>query len=771
MLMTLYKSSFRLFAALCVLILPVSVVAQDYVTPTARGGAGTATNIQIVGTQRVDPQTVLSYMTFKPGDRYDRTALSASMKTLYDTGLFADIAMQEKGSTLVVEVVENPLINQVAFEGNRRVDDDALSVEVRSRARSVLNRATVQEDVDRIYEVYRRSGRFSVSVEPMMIQLDQNRVNLAFEIVEGDVSEISSIRFVGNRAFDDGDLRSAILSEESRWYRFLSSNDRYDPDRLDYDQELLRRFYLKNGYVDFTVVSAIAELSPQKDSFYVTFTVDEGERYSVGTVDVDASALENVGTDALNNHVTMETGDWYNADDIDLVVTEMTETLGDMQYAFVEVRPSLKRNIPEKQVDILFRVNPTQRVFVDKINVTGNVRTIDKVIRRELELVEGDAFNKSKLAESENNIRDLDFFENVKVQPVRGESPDQTVINVDVEEKSTGDVSIGAGFSTQDGPLADLRIRERNLLGRGQELVFGTTLAGERTQFDLSFTEPYFLERDLRAGIDLFHTTRDLQDESSYDLRNTGGRLRMGYGLSKHLSQSLTYRLEKTDIDNVGTDASRFVADQEGTRTTSAIAQRLVYDLRDSKLNPTEGYFLWMDAEFAGLGGDAEFISGKTGGSYFYPIAKNVVFNLLGEVGAIESWGSDDSVQINERYFLGGNSLRGFESSGVGPRDLDTDDSLGGNRFYRGSAEVSFPFGLYEEFGIKGHGFADVGSLWDVDDSGASVADDNSLRASVGAGISWRSPLGPIRVDFATPVQDESYDDDELFRFSFGTRF
>ena len=771
MLMMLYKLSFRILALFSLFLLPGLAAAQDFVTPTAQSASRIAGNVQIVGTQRVDPATVLSYMTIKPGDRYNRDALSHSMKALYDTGLFADISMQEKGSTLVVQVVENPLISQVVFEGNKRIDDETLAGEVRSRARSVLNRSVVQEDVDRIYEIYRRSGRFSVNVEAMMIPLDQNRVNLAFEISEGDVSEISSIRFVGNRAYDDDDLRGAILSQETRWYRFLSTNDRYDPDRLDYDQELLRRFYLKNGYVDFSVVSAVAELSPEKDSFYVTFTVDEGERYKVGAVNVDAAALDGVDPSVLSNDVSMESGDWYNADEIDEVVDEMTDTLGNMQYAFVEVRPSLKRNIPEREVDILFRVNPTQRVFVDRINITGNVRTIDKVIRREMELLEGDAFNRTKLAKSENNIRDMDFFETVTVKPVRGATPDQTEIDVTVEEKSTGDVSIGAGFSTQDGPLADLRIRERNLLGKGQELVLGTTIAGERTQFDLAFTEPYFLDRDLRAGIDVFHTTRDLQDESSYDLRNTGGGFRFGYGLSRHWSQSWRYRLEKTEIENVGSDASRFIQDQEGTRTKSSVAQRLVYDLRDSKLSPSEGYFLWLDSEFAGLGGDVEFVSGKTGGSFYYPIADEVVLNILGEVGAIEAWGSDDEVQINDRYFMGGNTLRGFENAGIGPRDLSTDDALGGNRFYRGSAEVSFPFGLYEEFGIKGHGFADVGSLWDVDDSAADVVDDDALRASVGAGISWRSPIGPIRLDFATPVKDESYDDDELFRFSFGTRF
>jgi outer membrane protein insertion porin family len=408
---------------------------------------------------------------------------------------------------------------------------------------------------------------------------------------------------------------------------------------------------------------------------------------------------------------------------------------------------------------------------VERIDIHGNVRTIDKVIRREMLLVEGDPFSRSKLAKSEQRLRDLNYFEKVEVKTTPGSAPDKTVIDIAVIEQSTGELSIGAGFSTQDGPLADLRIRERNLLGKGQDLTFATTIAGKRTEFDASFTEPYFLDRDLSAGVDVFHITRDLQDESSFDMKKTGGALRMGYPLSEKWRQGWKYRVDETEITDIDDDASRFIRDQDGKRFTSAVSQRLTYDDRDSTLFPTEGLYSWLDLEGAGLGGDAKFVSGDIGSSYFIPIyEKKVVFNLLGEVGAIHGFG-DDGVRINERYMLGGNNFRGFERGGVGPRDRDTDDALGGNVYYRGTAELTFPIGLPEEMGVAGHAFSDMGSLWDIDETGPEVIDENSFRASAGMGLSWRSPMGPLRVDFAFPIVKEDFDQEENFRFSFGTRF
>ena len=726
--------------------------------------------IKVTGTERIEPVTVLTYLNLQKGEIATQETLDSSLKALFSTGLFADVQMTENNGIVTVNVVENPIINQVAFEGNDKLEDAALQSEIQSRTRQVFTRTQVQNDVTRLYELYRRNGRFSVNIEPKVIKLDQNRVNLVFEITEGDETTISSIRFIGNERFSDDELRSELASQEKRWYNFLSSNDRYDPDRLEYDLELVRQFYLQEGYADFRVISSSSELSKDKKSFFITVTVDEGERYKVSDVSIN-SQIRNLDPNALTDRITFKVNDWYNAEEVKMTSDALTKALGDMQYAFVTVVPDVQRSRGEKTLKIVFNINESPRVFVERIDIAGNVRTLDKVLRRKIELVEGDPFNRSKLGKSEQNIRNLDYFEKVTVKTLPGSAPDKTIVDVAVSEKSTGEISVGAGFSTSDGPLADFRLRERNFLGKGQDVTLAATIAGERTEFDLGFTEPCFLDRDLSAGIDLFHTTRDQQDESSFDQKKTGAGVRLGYPLSERWRQTLRYRVEQNEITNVDADASRFIRDQEGERITSALSQRITYEDLDSRIFPTDGMNAWFDTEVAGLGGDAEYVSGKLGGSYYYPVSKGWVFNVLGEVGAIGSYGDED-VKINERYFLGGNTLRGFSKAGVGPRDLTTDDSLGGNTFYRASAEISFPIGFPEDMGVAGHAFTDIGSLWGLDDSNlAGVADESTLRGAAGVGVSWRSPMGPIRIDLAAPYLKEEYDEKEVFRFSFGTRF
>lgn len=749
--------------SLLVFLTGFTAVNDSYAQSTIR-------EIRINGAQRVEPATVLTYLGVRVGQEANSENLNQALKNLYGTGLFADVAMKQDRGILYVDVIENPIINEIAFEGNDKIKDGELNSEISLRPRQVFTRTQVQNDVARIYEIYRRTGRFAASVDPKIIKLDQNRVNLVFEISEGTVTKIQGIRFVGNEAFDDDALRSELSTKEDRWYRFLSTDDRYDPDRIEYDKELLRRFYLKEGYADFQVVTANAELAKDQKDFYLTFNVDEGPRYRVGSVAIN-SDLRGYDSSPLTEEIKFVPGQWYDADAVEESAQQMTDSLGDDQYAFVDIRPDLKRNTAEDTIDITFNIGESPRVFVERIDIDGNVRTIDKVIRREMLLVEGDPFSRSKLSRSEQRLRDLNFFENVVVNTSQGSAPDKVIVNVSVAEQSTGELSVGAGFSTNDGPLADLRIRERNLLGKGQDLLFSTTIAGERTQFDVSFTEPYFLDRDVSAGFDAFRITQDLQDESSFDQERTGGALRMGYPLSEKWRQSWRYQLENNEITDVDSDASRFIRDQEGKRTTSSIGQRLAFDDRDSKLFPTEGLHSWLDGEVAGLGGDAKYVSGKLGANYYIPLyEKKVIFDVLGEVGAIGGWGDED-VQINERFYLGGNTLRGFERAGVGPRDSATDDSLGGNLFYRGSAELKFPLGLPEELGIAGHAFSDFGSLWELDETGTGIQDESSIRVSAGVGVSWRSPLGPVRVDFAQPLVDEDFDKDEVFRFSFGTRF
>ncbi len=565
----------------------------------------TISEVRVQGNERVEPATVMSYMDLQAGDTAEREDLDRALKSLFATGLFADVSLDLQGNVLNVNVIENPVINEIAFEGNDRIEDEELLAEIQLRPRQVFTRTKVQSDVSRLYQIYRRNGRFSVNIEPKVIRLDQNRVNLVFEVQEGDVTNVEAIRFVGNKHFSDSKLRSVVSTSETSWYKFLSTDDRYDPDRLAFDQELLRKFYLAEGYADYNLVSAIAELSDDKEDFFITFTVDEGDRYKVKSTNIDSN-LRNFDPATLKGTVEIAAGDWYDADRVQEAVDKLTDALGDLQYAFVNVQPDIRRSREEKTVDIVFQINETPRVFVERIDVNGNIRTLDEVVRREILLDEGDPYNRSKLARSEQNIRDLDFFEEVKVDVVQGSAPDKTVVNVDVAEKSTGELSVGAGFSTSDGPLADLRIRERNLLGKGQDLLLAATIAGEKTEFDLSFTEPYFMDRDVSAGFDLFHITRDLQDESSYDQRRTGGALRVGYPLSERWRQTASYRAERNEITDVKSDASRFVQEQEGRRDTSALALRTTYENVDSKQFPTDGWLLWLDTEVAGLGGDAK---------------------------------------------------------------------------------------------------------------------------------------------------------------------
>ncbi|HYI72477.1 MAG TPA: outer membrane protein assembly factor BamA [Skermanella sp.] len=744
---------------------------QPTTVAQANFSGGNIAGIRVEGTQRIEPATVRSYLVVKQGDPFNPQRIDDSLKALFATGLFADVTLRRDGNTLVVNVVENPIINRIAFEGNKRIEDADLEREVQLRPRVVYTRTRVQNDVQRLLEVYRRSGRFAATVEPKVIQLDQNRVDLVFEIDEGARTGVRKINFVGNEMFSDSKLREEIQTRESRWYRFLTTDDTYDPDRLTFDRDKLRRFYLSRGYADFRVVSAVAELTPDRDGFFITFTVEEGERYKFGKIGVETE-LRDLNPDLLRDRLTTEEGDWYNAEEVETSITNLTNAVGDLQYAFVDIQPRIVRNREQRIIDVVYDIGEGPRVFVDRIDITGNVRTLDKVIRREMLLVEGDPFNTSKLRRSERRIRDLGFFERVNITTAESAQPDRSVIQVDVQEQSTGEIEIGAGFSTIDGPLANFGIRERNLLGRGQDLRFSATVSGRTQEFDLSFTEPYFLERDLAAGVDLFRITRDNQDESSYDEANTGIGFRLGYPLTERLRQRLNYTLQQTEIENVAADASRFIREQQGTRIVSLVGQELMYDARDSRINPTEGYFIRLNNEIAGLGGDAHFSRNRLGAGVYFPVTEGTVLSFLGEVGYIVGFGED--VAISDRFFLGGDSLRGFAPAGVGPRELNSDDSLGGNRFARASAELAFPIGLPDEFGVTGHTFTDIGTLSEVDATpiGAErLVDDNSLRVAAGVGISWRSPLGPIRVDLAFPIIKEDYDKVEEFRFSFGTRF
>ena len=744
-------------------------IAPAPAAPVGQPAQPVIRDIRVEGNQRVEPGTILSYMLVKAGDEYDAGRVDRSLKALFATGLFADVTMHMEGDVLVVHVVENPIINRIAFEGNSRLSDDALNQEIQSRPRVVYTRAKVERDANRILELYRRSGRFGATVQPKVIELPENRVDLVFEINEGDVTLVEKINFVGNRHFSDSDLRSVILTKETRWYRFFATDDTYDPDRLSFDRELLRRFYRKNGYADFRVVSAVAELSPSRDRFYITFTLDEGPRYKFGKVSVE-SHLRELDLNELRKLVTTHEGDWYNAEEVENVINGMTEFAGKFGYAFVDIQPQVKRNAASKTIDVTYVVNEGKRVYVERIDITGNTRTLDKVIRREMRLVEGDAFNTARLRLSQQKIRNLGFFEKVDVQNVPGSAPDRTVVKVNVEEKATGELSIGAGYSTTEGLLGNFGIRERNFLGRGQDVNVQFLISQRTQQVDLSFTEPYFLDKNLSAGFDVFDIVRNYQTESSFDQASIGTSLRLGYQVTEPLRQTWNYTIRNDKITNVSSTASRFIRDQQGERTTSLIGQTLLYDKRNDRFDPTDGYFGQIGTDVAGLGGDVDFyrITGQAG--YFYPFAENWTGSVTGRFGYIHGL-NGQPVRISDRFFLGSESLRGFALSGVGPRDATTGDALGGNEFYDASFELGFPIGLPKAFGISGHVFLDAGTVTGIDDNGPGILDTGSIRASVGGGLAWRSPFGPVRVDMGFPIKKDSTDKTELFRFSFGTKF
>lgn len=729
----------------------------------------TIRDIRVVGTRRIEPSTVMSYMELKPGDAFDVELMDRSLKSLFNTGLFADVTLRREGDSLIVQVVENPIINRIAFEGNDRIDDETLSAEVSLRPRVVFTRTKVQQDVQRIQELYRRSGRFAATVEPKVIQLPENRIDLAFEINEGPATGIRRISFIGNERFSDRTLRGVVQTKESRFYRFFTADDTYDPDRLTFDRELLRRFYLAEGYADFRVVSAVAELTLDREAFIITFTVEEGERYRFGDIDVVAD-IRDLDPEVLRALVVTEPGRFYNADEVEETLEVITDAAGAQGFAFVDVRPRVRRDREERTIGVTYDVREGPRVFVERIDITGNLRTLDKVIRREFELVEGDAFNTAKVRRSRQRLRNLGYFSRIDVENNPGSAPDKTVVNVDVVEQSTGELSVGAGFSTGPGLLGDLSIRERNLLGRGQDLRLSLTLAQEQQQIDLSFTDPFFLDRNLSAGFDVFRTRTDFTSESSFEEDEVGFGLRAGYQFSPRIRHNLRYTLSRDDISNVQDDASLAIQQQEGSEVSSIIGNEFFFDALDSRIQPTDGVFVRYKVDLASPPGTIKFLRNEVEAGYFLPLfGQSVIFGLSAEAGYI--FGIGDDVRIVDSFFLGGANLRGFKTAGVGPRDLATDDALGGKQVFSGTAELQLPTGLPEELGIDMSVFSDFGTLTDLDVGGPSIEDEASIRASIGVGVGWRSPFGPIRVDLSQAVLKEDFDETEALRLNFGTRF
>jgi len=819
--------------AVIVSAVPLSAMAQDAAAPAAAAPQGPPTvirSIQVTGNQRIEPNTVASYLLFSPGDPYSEVRIDSSIKTLFQTGLFADVAIDPRDGNVLIEVVENPIINRVILEGNKNLKTDKITDEIDAEPRAIFTRASIEEDVTRIIELYRQAGRFAATVEPKVVQQPQNRVDLIFEITEGPVTGVRRINFIGNAEFPDRRLRKEIVTAESVWYKFFSSNDNYDPGRLEFDREQLRTFYTDRGFADFRVVSAVAELTPDQEDFYITFTMDEGAEYRWGDISVDAN-LDGLDSKLLEAALPIKSGQIYNASQVEAAIDNLSFFTGAAGYAFVDIQPRPRNNRADKTVDLVFNVVETPRTYVERIDIVGNVTTLDYVIRRQLELVEGDAFNRLLLNASRQRVRSLRFFENVEITETIGSAPDRAIVEVKVTEQPTGELSFSAGFSSQDAFLIDFSISQRNLRGRGQSLGLNVALSSNRRNVSLSFGEPRFLGRELSASVQVFDSEVDFIEEAGFRQSNRGGTVSFGFRLTENTSLSARYSLRQQELDfpqsaqcdailgSQSTGATVAATDiqlislceQVDGRLSSILGYTFAWDRRNDPITPTRGFNVRFGQDLAGLGGDVKYLRTDAEANFYRGLYPGVVSSLKLLGGYIRGWGGD-SVTVNDRYFKGSFDFRGFDNAGVGPRTLtfnaDTGDTLvngldgrgqalGGNIFGLATAEVSFPVGVPQ---LTGSLWAEAGTVGFLDedqrfniilDPGTSgltagescegvtlsgvicqrTADDLSLRSIIGASVFWESPFGPIRFDFTKPLAEVAFDDRQSFQFTTRTRF
>lgn len=728
----------------------------------------TIDEIRIEGNLRIEEATVRSYLNFTVGDTIDQGAINSSLRALFESALFTDVQIIRQGRAIVVIVTENPIVNRVSFEGNESIGDELLEAETQLRPREVYTRAKVQSDAQRMLGLYGRNGYFAAAVTPQLIDLEQNRVDVVFEIDEGERTVISRIQFIGNRAFSDSTLRGEITSRQWAWWRLLSSADTYDPDRLALDIRALQEFYAREGYPDVQLVTSSVMLSPQHDEFFLTFTLDEGERYRFGEITLTTN-LVLLDPESLRQFVTTVEGDWYNAEEIEQSVLNLTEELESSgRYPFFEIEPQVQQDNQKLAIVLNYSIREAERQFIERIELTGNLRTLDEVIRRELSFAEGDPFSAAKLQRSRRRLSNLGFFGSVEIESVEGSTSDQRIIRIQVSERSTGSLTFGAGYSTVSGGVLNFSLTEHNLLGWGQSVSLEAELSQNDRQYEFGFTEPYLFGRQLGGGLDIFRTEQNRENISGYREENNGFGLRLGYFLLPDLRHRLFYRFTQQTV-LASQASSALIREQGGVNLVSLIGQELLYDQRDNRFFPTKGYYIRAGSEIAGVGGDTRFARLRLGVGVYYPLGQGWVLSLVASVGIIQGLGQ--RVGIGDRFFLGGNTLRGFDIDGVGPRDPTSGSILGGNQTARASVGLSFPLPILPpESGLSWHLFTDFGTLAMVEHS-VSVPDSHVLRASSGIGISWSTPVGPLRFDYGIPWRRQLSDRIERFRISIGARF
>jgi outer membrane protein insertion porin family len=836
-------------AALMMFAMPVAATLAA-VLVSSPVVAQTVSSIQVEGNRRVEVETIRSYFKPGPGGKLDQGRIDDGLKALIETGLFQDVKINQAGGHLVVTVIENPVIGRLAFEGNKKVKDEQLSAEIQSKPRGTLSRPMVQSDAQRIAEIYRHAGRYDVRVTPEIIEQPNNRVDLIFTIVEGSKTGVKSVDFVGNSFYSSYRLKDVIKTRESNLLSFLGGADVYDPDRIEADRDLIRRYYLKHGFADVQVVAALTEYDPERKGFLVTFKIEEGQQYRVATVNFQSS-IGTLDGNSLRNFSRVYVGSLYNAEALEKSVEEMQIEASRRGYAFAIVRPRGDRNFEAHTVSITFAIDEGPRTYIERINVRGNTRTRDYVIRREFDISEGDAYNRALVDRAERRLKNLDFFKTVKVTTEPGSSSDRVILVVDLEEKSTGDFSVSGGYSTTDGALAEVSISERNFLGRGLFAKAAVTYGQYARGLSLSFVEPYVLDYRVAMGLDVFYRQQLPNSYISYGTQTIGFSPRLGFGLREDLSLQVRYSLYQQKISlpsyldncnnilgpsfdptpayiNTGGPGAPFVggmpfdptgnaqkgllpgclSDGEsslpvrqelasGSSLTSSVGYSLNYNTLDNNKNPTDGLFVDFKQDFAGVGGDVKYIKSAIDAKYYTPLVADIVGLIHVQTGMLNQFGNTP-LRMLDQFQMGPNLIRGFAPNGIGPRDLTfypftgSGDALGGTKYWGASAELQMPFWfLPKEVGLKGAVYADAGSLWDYKGPttwaatgeinglvngvpckcGMVFDDANVVRTSVGVGIIWASPFGPLRFDYAVPLTKGKYDVVQQFKFGGGTSF
>lgn len=738
---------------------------------------GTIKNIEFNGNQRINDIVINSYLEIEIGEIYNKDKVNQTIKNLYKSDLFENVNAKYKNRTLTFILKENPVVNKVFLEGNDKLTDEILLTEISIARRSIFTKSKVKNDIKRITDLYRRSGRFSAKVDAKIIKEKGNRVNIVFEINEGKKAKVKKIFFIGNNKFDDATLKETLFTKEAKYLRF-GTGEVYDPERLEYDKELLRRFYYSKGYADFETLSVIGEIKTDKSGFYVSFLLEEGIKYKFGEVNI-VNYVKKFDTSIIEKKMKIKSGKTFNGDLLNNTVDKMVAEMGKHGYAFVDIEPRLKKDKERQIIDIDFIVHPVRKVYIGRIDIRGNLRTLDEVIRRELRIQEGDPYNSTKIERSLQRLRNLGFFKNVTIQKQQGTVKNQIDLIVEVEEQKTGELNFGVGYSTVNGANVNIGVKEKNLLGTGRRLSFDWVRSEYTGKFNFGYGKPYFLDRDLFAGFDVFYLDKERRDTVGYDQLSYGGSLNFSYNITEYLGHSVYYNYYKEDISNIDTDYNGIIT--AGETSTSLVGQSLMYDRRDNIYSPREGFYLKWTLDYAGIEGDKEFTKNTGKFAVYTPVYFDDLIFKVGLKGGVAD-GNGEALNPNDGFYLGGYSLRGFEYAGIGPRTIvdgtnsaKGGNALGGKRYYTGEAELKFPLGLPKEYQISGSLFINAGTVTGIDDdtnvNKALIVDSGSIRSAYGLNISWFSPMGPIGFDFSKVIKKESYDIEENFRFSFGSNF